>query len=80
MPNFQGGRVRREFEPFCLLRSETMRKVLRPLSFAFDRIPYKPKKPKNNQKIKLELKQSNFRADCPSDKDSKNINYIGGNA
>ena len=62
--------LRRKFELFCLLCWETMRKMLWLHSFDFHRIPYKLKIIK---KLNLSQNSQTYRADSPSDKDSKTI-------
>ena len=66
--------LKRKFEPFCLLCSETMRKMFQLLSFGFRKIPYK------SEIIKNDLSKNNetCRTDSLSNKDSKNINCVGG--
>ena len=66
--------LKRKFEPFCLLCSKTMRKMFQLLSFGFRKIPYK------SEIFKNDLSKSNetYRTNSLSDKDSKNINCVGG--
>ena len=66
--------LKRKFEPFCLLCLETMRKMFQLLLFGFCKIPYK------SEIIKNDLSKNNetCRTDSLSDKDSKNINCVGG--
>ena len=66
--------LKRKFEPFCLLCSETMRKIFLLLSFGFHKIRYKSEIIKNY----LSKNNETRRADSLSDKDSKNINCVGG--
>ena len=65
--------LKRKFEPFYLLCSETMRKMFQLLSFCFRKIPYK------SEIIKNDLSKNNetCRTDSLSDEDSKNINCVG---
>ena len=65
--------LKRKFEAFCLLCSETMRKMFQLLSFGFRKIPYE------SAIIKNDLSKSNetCRTDSLSEEDSKNINYVG---
>ena len=64
----------KKLEPFCLLCSETMRKMFKLLSFIFRKIPYK------SEIIKNDLSKNNetCRTDNLSHKDSKNIYCVGG--
>ena len=66
--------LRRKFESFCHLCSETMRKILLLLSFGFHKIRYKSEIIKNY----LSKNNETSRADSLSDKDFKNINCVGG--
>ena len=66
--------LKRKFEPFCLLCSETMRKMFLLFWFGFHKIRYKSEIIKNY----LSKNNETSRADNLSDKDSKNINCVGG--